>query len=322
MQVSVVVCTHEPDRYTDLRAAADSVLAGTYDDVELVLVSDGSARVTELLNRDYGDHPDARIASLDENQGLLVARNRGAAVATGDLIAFIDDDAIAAPDWLERLVAAHEARDRRATGGRMIPRWIADEPSFLPEEFYFLIGAAHRGFGPDGDREREGEIRNGMGSNLAVRAETFDALGGFEPTVGGREGDKQLQGGETELCIRLAAEFDEGVWYVPDAVVEHKIYPYRTEPGWLLKRAFWQGVSKRGMARFVPESSGDETAFLGRLVGAYLPDRVRGLLADPTSAKLQQLVMLLALTLVTGLGYLYGFVHWRTTGFDSGSGDN
>lgn len=311
MQVSVVVCTHEPDRYTDLRAAADSVLAGTYDDAEVVLVSDGSARVTELMERDYGGHPDVRIASLDENQGLLVARNRGGAVATGDIIAFIDDDAIAAPDWLEKLVAAHESHDRHATGGRMVPRWVADKPSFLPEEFYFLIGAAHRGFGPDGDREQAGEIRNGMGSNLAVRAETFEALGGFEPTVGGRKGDKQMQGGETELCIRLADEFGEGVWYVPDALVEHRIYEYRTDSVWLLKRAFWQGVSKRGMARFVPESSSDETAFLRRLVGEYLPERVRGLVSEPTSAKLQQFVMLLVLTFATGLGYLYGYYHWR-----------
>lgn len=311
MQVSVVVCTHTPARYDALTDAVESVLAGTYDDVEVVLVADGSAPVAERMRRDYGDDSRTTVRALAENQGLLVARNTGAAAASGDLIAFLDDDAVAAPDWLERLVAAQRARDRRAVGGRMIPRWVADEPEFLPEEFGFLIGVTHRGFGPGGDREAEGEVRNGMGSNIAFTAETFAALGGFEPTVGGRKGDKQLQGGETELCARLRREFDEGVWYVPDAVVEHKIYAYRTRPRWLLRRAFMQGYSKRGMERFVPEATGTEDEFLQQLLFDSTPRRLRTLAATPDAAGVKQLLALYLLTAAVSLGYLYGMVAWR-----------
>jgi glycosyltransferase involved in cell wall biosynthesis len=311
MHVSVVVCTHEPARYDALAEAVDSVLGGSYDDVELVLVSDGSETVRRRMERDYGDHDDVQIEALDENRGLLVARNTGARAATGDLVAFIDDDAVADPEWLGRLVAAHESRDRRAVAGRMEPRWVAGEPAFLPAEFYFLIGATHRGFGPDGDPSREGEVRNGMGSNIAFAAETFANLGGFEPNVGGRKGDKQLQGGETELCARFRETYGEGVWYVPNAVVEHKIYEYRTRPGWLLKRAFMQGVSKRGMEQFVPASTGEERAFLGRLFGRFVSERLRGLASDPNPTDATQLVFLLLLTAAVGLGYLYGVVKWR-----------
>jgi len=311
MQVSVVVCTHTVDRYDALTDAAESVLAGTYDDVELVLVSDGSEAVRDRMERDYGDRENVRIRCLDENSGLLVARNAGAEAATGDVVAFIDDDAVAAPDWVKKLVEAYETRDRRAVGGRMTARWVAGEPDFLPAEFYFLVGVTHRGFGPGGDPGREGEVRNGMGSNISFTAETFDALGGFEPNVGGRKGDNKLQGGETELCARLRREFDEGVWYVPDAVVEHKIYDYRTDPGWLLERAFWQGYSKRGMERFVPESTGEEGAFLKRLAGEYVPERLKRLVADRSTTEAKQLGALAVLTAAVGVGYGYGVVKWR-----------
>jgi glycosyltransferase involved in cell wall biosynthesis len=311
MQVSVVVCTHTADRYDALADAADSVLGGTYDDVELVLVSDGSEAVHELMERDYGDREDVRVRCLDENGGLLVARNAGAEEATGDVVAFIDDDAVAAPDWVAKLVEAYEKYDRRAVGGRMTARWVADQPDFLPEEFYFLVGVTHRGFGPGGDPEKKGEVRNGMGSNISFTAETFAALGGFEPNVGGRKGDNKLQGGETELCARLYREFDEGVWYVPDAVVEHKIYDYRTDPRWLLERAFWQGYSKRGMERFVPESTGEEGTFLKRLAGEYVPARLKRLVTDRSTTEAKQLGALVALTAAVGVGYGYGVVKWR-----------
>ena len=311
LPVSVIVPTYSMERYPDLTACIDSISAQTYPEIEIIVTVDGNEQLTERLQRKYVSSDDIRIVSNGQNAGPISRANLGAICATGELVVLTDDDAVAETDWIERLVEAYRRHDAVAVGGKIVPEWVAGEATHIPAEFYFLIGAASRGVGPDGDREQAGEIRNGMGSNLAVRAETFEALGGFEPTVGGRKGDKQMQGGETELCIRLADEFGEGVWYVPDALVEHRIYEYRTDSVWLLKRAFWQGVSKRGMARFVPESSSDETAFLRRLVGEYLPERVRGLVSEPTSAKLQQFVMLLVLTFATGLGYLYGYYHWR-----------
>ncbi|MFB6118984.1 glycosyltransferase family 2 protein [Halosegnis sp.] len=311
MQVSVVVCTHEPARYDALAEAADSVLEGTYDDVELVLVSDGSESVRERMERDYGDHPAVRVETLTENRGLLAARNAGASAASGEFVAFLDDDAVAHEDWLARLMEAVEARDRLAVGGRMVPKWVAGRPDFLPEEFYFLIGVVGRGFGPGGNPDTEGEVRNGFGSNIAFDAEVFAELGGFEPDVGGRKGDKQLQGGETELSARFRAMYGEGVWYVPDAVVEHKIYSYRTDPVWLIRRAFMQGVSKRGMERFAPEATGAERTFLARLVREYIPDRVARLIRAPSRDEGAQLLFLFILTAAVGLGYLYGEVYWR-----------
>ena len=310
MQVSVVLCTHTLDRYAYLTDAAESVLDGTYDDIELVLVSDGNDEVHEAMQADYGDHPKIVTTCLDENRGLLAARNHGAEVASGDVIAFLDDDAIACEEWLELLIDAYEEHDAIAVGGRMTPRWEAGEPTVLPEEFYWLVGVTHRGFGPDGDPDEPGWVRNTMGSNISFRAAVFDELDGFDVDIGGRKGDNHLQGGESELCARMRAEYEERVWYVPEATVEHRIFDYRTEARWLLERAFWQGYSKRGMERFVPESTGSEDEFLGRLLFEFAPGRLRGLVLRPSTAAALKLLFLFVFTGAVGAGYCYGIVKW------------
>ncbi|PSQ10001.1 glycosyl transferase family A [Halobacteriales archaeon QS_5_70_15] len=311
MRVSVVLCTHTMDRYDGLAEAAGSVLDQTHDDVELVLVSDGDPAVHERMVADFGGRPDVRTHLMDGNVGLLGARNAGAEVATGDVVAFMDDDAVADGRWIDRLVAAYEERDRVAVGGRMNPAWLDGRPSFLPEEFYWIVGVTHRGFGPGGDPDREGEVRNTNGSNISFRREVFLDLGGFDTDIGGRKGDNHLQGGETELCARLWNGYGEGVWYVPDAEVAHKVFDYRTDPRWIAERAFWQGYSKRGMQKFTAESAGEEGAFLGRLLREYVPARLSRLLRRPSWEGVEQFLAVFVLTALVGVGYLYGVVKWR-----------
>lgn len=313
MRVSVVVCTHTTERYPDLREAVESVLANTYENREVIVVSDGSEAVYERAVADFGDREDVRVHLQPENRGLLTARNTGANVADGDVVAFLDDDAVADEHWLAELVAAYDEDDARAddgrvlaAGGRMVPAWVAGEPGFLPEEFYWLVGVTHRGFA-DGS----GEVRNTFGSNISFRSDVFEALGGFDTTIGGRKGDRHLQGGETELCARLRDEYGVGVQYTPDARVAHKIFDYRTAPAWLVRRAFWQGYSKRGMEVFVPASTGEEGEFLGDLLVRFVPDRLRNLLVRPRASALLELLFLFVLTGSVGLGYLYGYAKWR-----------
>jgi glycosyltransferase involved in cell wall biosynthesis len=310
MRVSVVICLHTMDRFDDFDEAVESVLAQTYDDVELVLVSDGSEAVCERFHEDWGGRSDVTVHCNGENVGLLESRNNGVEAATGDVVAFIDDDALADEQWIRELVSVYREQNVVAAGGRMTPAWVAGKPTFLPAEFYWLVGVTNRGFGPDGDETKSGVVRNTFGSNISFEREVFLELGGFENEIGGRKGDKNLQGGETELCARLQAEYGHGVYYNPDARVAHKVFDYRTDPQWLLDRAFWQGYSKRGMEVLVPESSGAESDFLADLLTEHAVDRVSALVSNPSLDKLVQLVMLFVLTGTVGVGYLYGMYKW------------
>jgi len=136
-------------------------------------------------------------------------------------------------------------------------------------------------------------------------------LGGFDVNIGGRKGDKNLQGGETELCVRMYKRFGREIWYDPDAKVAHKIFQYRTDKKWLLERAFWQGYSKRAMEILVPESGGKEEEFLTTLLLHFLPDRLRNTVTELSQTEAKKFVMLGILTVCVGLGYLYAVATYR-----------
>ena len=185
----------------------------------------------------------------------------------------------------------------------MTADWVSGKADYIPEEFYFLIGVTHRGFPTE-----EQEVRNTFGANLSFKREAFLKLGGIK--LGGID-PSSVQGRETEFCARLRRTYKEGVIYTPDAIVSHKIYEYRTEPKWLVERAFWQGYSKRAMETLVPESSNEESEQLRRLLLRYIPRRVWNLLVSPSKTKATQLATLLVLLVATGIGYLYGILRWR-----------
>lgn len=304
MRVSVVVCTYTIDMYDHVRDAAEAVFDQTYEDVELVLISDGDEAVHEAMRAEYGTREDVQIGCNDENRGLSYSRNHGIELATGDVVAFLDDDAVPADDWVAKLVAGYDRHDALAVGGKMTPIWVDGKPQFLPEEFYWLVGVTQRGF-PDEERE----VRNTFGSNISFRRDILRDLGGFDESLG-RKGEAQVQGEETELAARMEAEYGEGVWYVPDAEVGHKVFAYRTTRRWLVKRAFWQGYSKRVMADLIDDSGGQESEFLRKLTLTFIPSRIKNLLRSPSRAKADQLVMLLVFTAAVGFGFVYGHLQY------------
>ncbi|TQQ80272.1 glucosyl-dolichyl phosphate glucuronosyltransferase [Halonotius roseus] len=305
MHVSVVLCTYTEDMYPHFTEAAESILSQTYDDVELIVIVDGTQPVYDRVVADYGDRDDVVIECNEENVGLLESRNRGAEIATGDVVAFIDDDAVADKQWIERLIRAYEEKGAIAAGGKMTPEWVAGKPSFLPEEFYWLVGVTHRGFA-----EEPGEVRNTFGSNISFRADVFAELGGFDVDIGGRKGEKNLQGGETELCARMRTEYGQGVWYDPEAKVGHKVFEYRTKFWWLVDRAFWQGYSKRAMKTYVKTGGDDENEFLLRLLREFIPHRLQRIVKKRSQKELLKMIALLAFTVSVGVGYVYSSINY------------
>ncbi|ELZ35993.1 glucosyl-dolichyl phosphate glucuronosyltransferase [Halorubrum distributum] len=305
MKVSVVVCTYAMDRYSDFAEAVRSALDQTYEPIEIVLVSDGNERVADRMREDFGDRANVRVHNNDENRGISYSRTRGAELASGDLVAFLDDDAIATPEWIETLVETYESTDAYVVGGRLDPQWVAGEPSFLPEEFYWLIGCTEKGFA-----DHLEEVRNTYGSNIAFDREVFLDVGGYDEETG-RKGDSHVQAHEAPACIRVREQYGRGVVYNEEAVVFHKIFKYRTDFRWLVGRAFWQGYSKRVMNLRYPEDEGNEGEYLRDLTTRDVPGRLRSLLADPTSAKLAQLLAIFVFTAAVGFGYLYGVATYR-----------
>ena len=291
--VSVVVCAHRTDRYGDLLEAIKSLKSQTYGKVEIICVFDGNRDLCEKFAAE-GESKGVEIILNHENLGLSESRNRGAARAKGDIIAFFDDDAVADAAWAEELVRMFEELGALAAGGSILPLWTTKTPGCLPEEYYWLIGATHKGF-----PEEVAEVRNTFGSNLGFRSDIFAALGGFKVDLGFK-GAGLIQGEEVEICNRMRQRFGRGVIYNPKAVVFHKVFPERLKMKYLLSRAFWQGYSKRELERR-GYSLAEEGRFLS-LLKSGIAQRVKT--ASPRL--LCQAAVLIALTLSVGLGYLYG----------------
>jgi glycosyltransferase involved in cell wall biosynthesis len=302
VKTSVVICTYSMDRYGPFSEAVDSVLSQTHDPVEVVLVVDGNDTVFERVREDYGDCDGVVLHCNDQNRGISYSRTKGAELASGEVVAFIDDDATADPDWVATLVDAYETTDAIAVGGDVRPDWQTDRPVFFPAEFYWLVGCVEPGFAEDGE-----EVRNVYGSNISYRREEFLAVGGYDPNTG-RKGDRHLQAHEAPVGIRLLDEYGKGMLFVEDAVVHHKLFDYRGEFRWLVARSFWQGYSKRVMDLLYPDAPDSKGAYLRRLLTGFIPQRVGDLLRSPSTARALQLLAIFAFTTAVGLGYVYAIL--------------
>ncbi len=300
MKVSVVVCTYTMDRYDVFSEAVESVLAQTYDPLEIVLVIDGNPEVYERTVDEFGGYKNVIIHDNEENRGISFSRTKGAELASGEIVTFIDDDGVAEPDWIEHHVAAYQETDAVAVGGYVAPDWVGEKPDFFPEEFYWLVGCTERGFAEDGE-----EIRNGYGSNVSYKREVFLEVGGYDVNTG-RKGDRHIQAHEAPVGIRIRETYGQGVLYVEDAVVHHKLFEYRGEFRWLVFRSFWQGFSKRVMELLYPGAQGNESAFLKDLFVRALPSRVKRTVDERSTGPTKEAVAIFVFTAAVGLGYLYG----------------
>lgn len=302
MLVSVVVCGYTMERAAVLAECVESALAQTHAPIEVVIVVDGNDELAAFVRERFGDRENVVIEENDENRGISYSRTRGGEVASGEIVAFIDDDGVAEPDWVETLVEVYQETDALAVGGHVAPNWEGEKPDFFPAEFYWLVGCTERGFAED--REK---VRNTYGSNISYKRGVFLDVGGYDVNTG-RKGDRHIQAHEAPVGIRIREKYGRGMIYVEDAVVHHTLFPYRGNFRWLVARSFWQGVSKRLMEELYEETYGDEGAFLKGLVFTYLPQRVKKAITEPSVTQVKQIVAIVVFTAAVGLGYLYEWV--------------
>ena len=155
---SVIVCAYTLDRWDQLVAAVESA-ADQALGAEVFVVIDHN---TELLTLATHRWPEHVVIPNRFGRGLSGARNTGVGAATGAVIAFLDDDAVAAPGWLASLLAPFDDPTVGCVGGRVEPAWGAAEPAWLPEEFRWVVGCSYTG-----QPTQEAEIRNPIGASMA-----------------------------------------------------------------------------------------------------------------------------------------------------------
>ncbi len=293
--ISVVICAYTVKRLAEIGSAIESVRAQTVPPHEILLVVDHAPEL-EALCRDRW--PAVRVSSNRERQGLSGARNTGLAESRGEIVAFLDDDATAAPDWLERLGEAYADPGVLGVGGAVRPIWVAGRPGWFPEEFDWVVGCTHSGM----PREAS-PVRNLVGANMSFRREALVAVGGFRHELG-RIGTIPAGCEETDLCIRIGRGRPEGtILYDPAAVVDHLVPPERGSLRYFLSRCRGEGRSKAVLSGLVGSQSGlsEERSYVRRTLPLGFLRAIRQPLGDVQG--IARAAMLGAGLLTTTAGY-------------------
>lgn len=240
LNASVIVAAYTEKRWDDLCGAVASVACQTTPPLDTIVVVDGNPALHARAQRAF---PDATVVANAGPAGISGARNTGASVARGDVLVFLDDDAVAAPTWLEELLAGYEEPSVLGVGGRIVPKWAGARPSWFPSEFDWVVGCTYAGM-----REDAGPVRNPIGANMSMRRWVYDDAGGFDARLGRVERAGTAVNGtadETEFCIRQAVRHPGSTWlYRPSAVVEHAVTPQRATWRYFVRRCLVEGAAK------------------------------------------------------------------------------
>lgn len=242
-EISVVICSYNRADY--IIGAIESLNTQTLDKkkFEVLVVDNNSIDNTGDLVQEYiHHHPDLDLKYLTESrQGASFARNTGAEFARSPLLCFMDDDAIAKEDYLERILGFFSSQpDAAGLGGRIIPKYIPEEPRWMSHFVSSLVGNF------DYSREltvfKEGKYP--LESNMVVRKDAFDRIQGFNTDLPGVKGNLRIGGEGKDFFLRLQSGNNK-VYYDPLLVVHHIVEVKKLTPHYMYRVASGIGRGER-----------------------------------------------------------------------------
>lgn len=237
MKITVVICTY--NRAAFIWEAMESLYKQTLskNDYEVIVVNNNSTDETEIKCATFiSSHVDANFYYFNESQqGSSFARNKGAANAKSPLLCFLDDDAIADHDYLERIILFFENHTTAGgLGGRIIPKYIPEEPKWMSYFVSSLVG----NFDYSNHLVEFALNKYPLESNMIIKTADFDAIKGFNTALPGVMGTLRIGGEGKDFFFRLKA-LGRNIFYDPSIRVQHIVetskltreYMYRVASG-------------------------------------------------------------------------------------------
>lgn len=246
IEISVIICTYNRDLY--IEESIRSVLNQNHTGInyELVLVNNNSTDKTDsICTTIFQSNSIIPIQYyIETQQGLSAARNRGIALAKGEIIVFIDDDAMMFPDFIAQLSNAYKQHpEMAASGGRIYPRFESKAPNWMSRFLIPLMSVIDKGEHPKPFKGAAYPI----GANMAFRKSVIDQIGLFDTALG-RSG-KNLQGGEEKDIFNRIKARNLSIIYLPFVRVYHVIPDARLTADYIRKMGIGIGSSERIRAK-------------------------------------------------------------------------
>ena len=251
-EASVIICAYTIERWMELCEAVKSSLTQDPAPLEVIVVIDHNPELYNRARQRFLAWSDT-VTVLENlfERGLSGARNTGIESSTAAVVAFLDDDAEAAPGWIANLLLAFNDSSVMVAGGGITPVWQTTSPRWFPEEFNWVLGCSYTGL-----PTVTAPVRNPIGANMAFRREVFEQVGGFRAGLG-RVGKHPLGCEETELCIRTRQMWPDSVnMYEPAAKVRHHVPDTRGRLRYFRSRCYAEGLSKARMTGLVGANDG------------------------------------------------------------------
>ena len=249
--LSAVICTYNREKYiyNVLRSIAENDFSK--DGYEIVLVNNNCTDNTEAeCLRFKNDFPDVAFHCFHEpNQGLSYARNCGIRESKGDIIIYVDDDAVVNKEYL-RTYAEFFSRNHEAAaaGGPITPQYETEEPEWMSHYTRMLLtGALDLG-------SKEREFPKGAfpgGGNVAYRRSVFDQIGLFNVELG-RKGNSLIGAEEKDLFDRMGSQGMK-FYYLPNAILYHIIPEHKLTKDYLKRLSLGIGQSERYRTKTISE---------------------------------------------------------------------
>jgi glycosyltransferase involved in cell wall biosynthesis len=323
--VSIITTVYTPERLKDITELLDSLNAQTYKNAETLVVAERLPELADSIKSYIAEkgYANMRVLFNEGEWGSYPSRNLAIVEAKGDIIAFVDDDALPFPNWVERTVRAY-AEDGSVAGvtGPILPLWQGKSMKWFPRELYWIFSCTYRKF-----TERT-EVRNGFCTNLSFRREAFNKCGLFKSSLVGEGWGKsdwqQPAAQETEFCLRVKKGTGKRIVYDPAVRVRHKVYGYRLSSRFLARRGYWEGYAKAMLNRWYhPDGEAvlsTEYTLLRYILLKLLLRTVGRLFRRPATARRQLWALMMVLSGVAG-GYLsYSFLSLFRRGESGGGG--
>jgi glycosyltransferase involved in cell wall biosynthesis len=251
IRISAVICTH--NRASFLRSALQSLMTQSLDPsaYEILIVDNASTDDTRsVVDSERRGLPLLRYVH-EGTVGVSRARNTGWRNAHAALVAYLDDDAIAEPHWLERMLRFLESTMPQpgAVGGKIEPIWARPRPAWLSDEMARALTVV--------DWSDEVIVLKPdqwiVASNVGFPRRVLEEIGGFRADLG-RQGPRLLSNEENLARIQIEAR-GYRCYYHPEIVVQHHMHASRISQSWFKKRLYWQGVSDAWMRRHLYSQS-------------------------------------------------------------------
>lgn len=238
--ISAIICTHNRARY--LIKAIQSLIDQRIpkEDYEIIIVDNCSTDFTKEVVEQYSCRVNIKYF-YESALGLSFARNTGWRNAKGKYIAYLDDDAIACPGWLSKILEVFETVRPRpgCTGGKVMPIWESSRPKWLSDWLLHGLTIIDWSDTPHVLPNLSEEWL--VGANIAFPADILKRANGFTPSLD-RVGNNLLSSGDVFLEKQIV-KMGYSCFYHPDIAIGHHIFASRLNQKWFIRRYYWQGVS-------------------------------------------------------------------------------